>query len=233
MAAAATLASGGQGSPPCTGYHFSLGLTPARARAKGFILWTPSLFPDAGLRPRPARTLQPWTRKRSGSHPPPQLLPFNHMSRTRPLVAVVDDDQRMRTALRRLLSAANFDAEAFPSGAEFLNSLQTRQPDCVVLDMDMPQLGGLAVQDQLTQAGFRLPVVVVTGSDSAATRAHALAAGASAYLAKPVDAQTLLDAIAAAISQPPAPTGSAENSTVSRHHPKPVNYDDRQSGNNG
>jgi two-component system response regulator FixJ len=155
------------------------------------------------------------------------------MSSTRPLIAVVDDDQGMRTALRRLLSAANFDMETFPSGLDFLKSLQARQPDCVVLDMDMPQIDGLAVQERLTQAGIRLPVIVVTGRDSDATRARALAAGASAYLAKAVDGHTLLDAIAAAISQPPAPTGSAKTSAVNRHHPEPEEYDDRQPGNNG
>jgi FixJ family two-component response regulator len=154
------------------------------------------------------------------------------MSRTRPLIAVVDDDQGMRTALRRLLCAANFDAETFPFGPEFLTSLQARQPDCVVLDMDMPQLGGLALQERLTQAGIRLPVVVVTGRDSDATRLRALAAGASAYLAKPVDGHTLLDAIAAAISHPPAPASSTENPVVNRHHPEPEKYD-RQPGNNG
>jgi len=168
-----------------------------------------------------------------GSHPAPQLLPSNHMSSTRPLIAVVDDDQGMRTALRRLLCAANFDVETFPSGPEFLNSLQARQPDCVILDMDMPQLDGLAVQERLTQAGIRLPFVVVTGRDSDATRLRALAAGASAYLAKPVDGHTLLDAIAAATSQPPAPTGNPENPAVNPHHPKPVKYADRQPGHNG
>lgn len=90
------------------------------------------------LRRRRTRTWQPWTRKWSGSHPPPQLLLSNHMSSTRLPIAVVDDDQGMRTTLRRLLCMANFDAETFPSGADFLDSLQTRQPDCVVLDMDMP-----------------------------------------------------------------------------------------------
>ena len=119
------------------------------------------------------------------------------MSRTRPLIAVVDDDQGMRTALRRLLSVANFDVETFSSGLDFFKSLQARQPDCVILDMDMPHLGGLALQERLTQSAIRLPVVVVTGSDSAATRARSLAAGASAYLTKPIDGRTLLDAIAA------------------------------------
>jgi two-component system response regulator FixJ len=138
---------------------------------------------------------------------------------TQPLIAVVDDDKGMRTATGRLLRAAHFDAETFPSAAEFLESLKTHQPACVLLDLDMPQLDGFAVLSRLAQAGIRLPVIIVTASDSDASRARALAGGASAYLLKPVDGQTLLDAIAAAISQPPAPTGSTAYSADSRHHP--------------
>lgn len=65
----------------------------------------------------------------------------------------------------------------------------------------MPQLDGLAVQARLTQAGIRLPIVVVTAQDSAATRERALAGGASAYHPKPVDGETLLGAIASAIAR--------------------------------
>jgi len=97
----------------------------------------------------------------------------------------------------------------------------------------MPQLGGLAVQEPLTLAGFRLPVVVITRCDRDAIRARALAAGASTYLAKPVDQQTLLDAIAAAIHHPPAPASSADNSAATQNHPEPEEYDDRQPGNSG
>ena len=120
-----------------------------------------------------------------------------------PLIAIVDDDASMRTALRRFLRAASLDVEAFPSGAEFLESLKTHLPDCVVLDLHMPQLDGFAVLARLAEAGILLPVVVVTGQDSAANRARALAGGATAFLQKTADGQTLLDAITAAIAHPP------------------------------
>jgi two-component system response regulator FixJ len=93
--------------------------------------------------------------------------------------------------------------ETFPSGAKFLESQQTHQPDCVVLDLHMPDLDGFAVQARLMEMGIGLPVVVITGRDSAESRERALASGASAYLPKPVDGQTLLDAITTAISHPP------------------------------
>ena len=123
------------------------------------------------------------------------------MGNARPLIAVVDDDLSICVALRRLLRASNYVVETFMSGVEFLASLPTHQPDCVVLDIDMPQLDGLAVQKRLNQTSIRLPVVVLTGCDSTSIRALALAGGASAYLLKPVNAKALLDAIAAAIAQ--------------------------------
>ena len=122
------------------------------------------------------------------------------MSKPRLLIAVVDDEEAVRTALCRLLRSASHDVETFSSGAEFLESVKEHQPDCVVLDLHMPQVSGFAVQTQLAESGIRLPTVVITGYDAEATRERALAGGAAAYLRKPVDGQALLDAIAAAVS---------------------------------
>ncbi len=131
------------------------------------------------------------------------------MSNLRLLIAVVDDEESVRIALRRLLRSANLEVETFPSGAEFLESLKERQPDCVVLDLHMPRIDGFAVQARLTAANLGLPVVVITGHDAAETRERALAGGAAAYLPKPLDDQVLLGAItrAAAGARPrrPAP----------------------------
>jgi len=109
----------------------------------------------------------------------------------------------VRRALRRLLRSAGLDVETFPSGAEFLDSLKSHRPDCVVLDLHMPQISGFAVHTRLAEAGIPLPVVVITGHDSDETRERALAVGIAAYLRKPVDDQTLLDAISAAIGHAP------------------------------
>jgi len=122
------------------------------------------------------------------------------MSKTRPLIAVVDDEKPVRIALQRLLRSANLDVETFPSGVEFLESLKAHRPDCVVLDLHMPRVDGFAVQARLAEASIRLSVVIITGHDATETRERALAGGASAYLRKPVDDQTLLDAITNAIA---------------------------------
>ena len=125
------------------------------------------------------------------------------MNKRRLLIAVVDDDEAVCNALRRLLRSARFDVETFPSGADFLESVKEHQPDCVVLDLHMPQVSGFAVQARLAESGIRLPTVVITGYDADATRERALAGGAAACLRKPVDDQALLDAITKAVNENP------------------------------
>jgi FixJ family two-component response regulator len=117
------------------------------------------------------------------------------MDGSRLRVAIIDDDESVRRALRRLLRAANLDADAFASGRDFIDSLAAQVPDCVVLDVHMPGMNGLDVQLQLVRNGFRIPVVVITGHDEPQARAQCLAAGAAAYLRKPLDDVALLDAI--------------------------------------
>jgi FixJ family two-component response regulator len=115
------------------------------------------------------------------------------------LVAIVDDEESVRKALGRLVRSAGFCVETHASGADFLRSLQQRAPHCVVLDLRMPHIGGFDVQSALKQGHAQVPVIIITGDDSAETRAHAIAQGARAYLRKPVDDTMLLDAIHSAI----------------------------------
>jgi FixJ family two-component response regulator len=122
------------------------------------------------------------------------------VTKTRLLIAVVDDEEAVRIAIRRLLRSASMNAETHSSGAEFLESLKEHQPDCVVLDLHMPQVDGFAVQARLAATGSRVPVVVITGRDSPGSRERALAGGAAAYLRKPVDDQALLEAINHAVN---------------------------------
>ncbi|HKD54214.1 MAG TPA: response regulator, partial [Steroidobacteraceae bacterium] len=95
--------------------------------------------------------------------------------------------------------ASQLDVEIFGSGQEFLDSLRTRRPDCVVLDYQMPGLTGRDVQRQLAEARIRLPIIVVTAHDQPALREQCLADGAVAYIAKPLQRARLLSVIEDAI----------------------------------
>ena len=115
-------------------------------------------------------------------------------------MAVVDDEESVRRALDRLIRSAGLDVETFPSGAEFLQSLESHSPDCVVLDLHMPCVNGFEVQARLRESGSRLPVVVITGHDTDETRERVMRAGVAAYLLKPVDERVLLDTISTAVA---------------------------------
>ena len=122
------------------------------------------------------------------------------MSPLRPRVAVVDDEESVRKALQRVLRAAEMFVDTYATGADFLASVATRRPDCVLLDLHMVGWNGFEVQDVLAQANVRLPVIVLTGHDTPEGRARVLAGGAANYLLKPVDDRMLIDAIMAAIA---------------------------------
>jgi FixJ family two-component response regulator len=114
-------------------------------------------------------------------------------------VAIVDDEEPVRRALRRLFLAEGIEAEAFASGSDFLESLRSRLPDCVVMDLHLPGLDGFDLQERLAAHNPRIPVIVITGDDREGTSAQVLAAGASAYLTKPLETNTLLAAVVAAV----------------------------------
>jgi FixJ family two-component response regulator len=126
------------------------------------------------------------------------------MAKASPLLAVVDDDADVRVALSRLVSSADFAVESFASGEDFLRSVRDHEPDCVVLDLHMPDMGGFAVQAALAGSHPGMPVIVMTGHDTPESRARAVQLGAKAYLCKPIDDESLLAAIAGAIGGDPA-----------------------------
>lgn len=118
-----------------------------------------------------------------------------------PLVAVVDDEDNVRLALRRLLRSAGFDVLAYESGSEFLRHVARSLPDCVVLDIRMPGPSGFEVQATMAAQQLTIPVVVVTGNDSRESQQEAMDRGADAYLCKPVDGDALIDAVLTAIGR--------------------------------
>lgn len=115
-----------------------------------------------------------------------------------PLIALVDDEESVRRALERLLRSAGLRVAGFSSGAALLRGLHDLGPDCIVLDLLMPELSGFDVLDRLPPD---YPVVVLTGRDSPEARARAVRA--AAFLLKPCDEHTLLDAIASALPEAP------------------------------
>ena len=98
------------------------------------------------------------------------------------------------------MRSVGLSVETFASGAAFLESIETRLPDCVVLDLRMPQIDGFSVQASLARTCAALPVIILTGHDLPQDRERAMQGGASAFLRKPVLDRTLLDAISAATS---------------------------------
>ncbi|MCY0853874.1 response regulator transcription factor [Cupriavidus sp. D39] len=126
------------------------------------------------------------------------------MSKVKPFVAVVDDDQSVRRAIKRLLRSIGLASETFKTGDEFLdmfNSIPSYRPDCIVLDIQMPGLNGLEVQRRL--AGSGIPVIFITAHDETGVREQALAAGAAAYLRKPFNDEVFIKAVRMAINQTP------------------------------
>jgi len=115
-------------------------------------------------------------------------------------IAVVDDVQAVRTGLGRLLRSAGYEAAAYPSGDEFLDSLESIRPDCLILDLRMPGQDGFEVLARLVELDSDFPVVVLTSYPSPDVRRRAIEAGVSAFLEKPVDRSVLLGAIELALA---------------------------------
>ena len=115
------------------------------------------------------------------------------------LVAVVDDEHAIRKALTRLLRSANYDVESFASGPEFLKSLATRLPACLVLDIRMHGMTGFDVQTWLKEQQLALPIVFITALDDRQDLAQAMQCGATALLRKPFGDEAFLAAVHAAI----------------------------------
>jgi FixJ family two-component response regulator len=129
--------------------------------------------------------------------------------RDRYLIAIVDDEPSVCRALNRLVRSARMDAETFNSAGEFMDTGVSHEPDCLILDVQMPGMTGLELCGQLAGRKSRIPVIFITAHDAPAARETADERGAVAYLTKPVDDQLLLDAIGKAL----VGKGSAEKRT--------------------
>ena len=123
------------------------------------------------------------------------------MTAAAPLVLVVDDDPSVRKSLSRLLESADYAVEAFASAGEFLARGPHPGPCCLVLDVKMPGLTGIQLQEMLTAAGRRMSIVFVSGHADVPTSVKAMKAGAVDLLTKPVDVRDLIAAIQRAMTR--------------------------------
>ena len=115
------------------------------------------------------------------------------------LVAIVDDDDLIRSALQGLLKAVGLPSQAFASAEEFLESGQQQQTACLIADIRMPGMSGLELQARLNAEHCRIPTIFITAHGDARMRMQALRAGAVEFLAKPFDDEVLLESVRAAL----------------------------------
>ena len=129
-----------------------------------------------------------------------------------PVVYIVDDDNSMREALTLLLKTVGYTTAPFARPGDFLAKHDQNQPGCVVLDVRMPEMSGLEVQQQLNRSGSLLPVILITGHGDIPMAVQAMKDGAFDFLQKPFRDQDLIDRINAALKQ------DAENRKMVERH---------------
>jgi len=122
----------------------------------------------------------------------------------KPLVAIVDDDESIRDTTKDLLESAGLNAAAFASAEAFLTSGQLPRISCVIADMRMPGMSGLAMHEHLVASGSAIPTILITAYPNEPVRARALKAGVVAYLTKPFTDDELLGCIGSVVG-PGAP----------------------------
>jgi len=123
------------------------------------------------------------------------------MNEKNALVFIVDDDRDTRESLRNLIRSAGLSAQTFSSAQEFLAAERPKVPSCLVLDVQLPGLSGLDLQQELAKAGVRIPIIFITGYGDIPTSVRAIKAGALEFLTKPVNREDLLHAIHQAIAR--------------------------------
>jgi FixJ family two-component response regulator len=116
-------------------------------------------------------------------------------------VFVVDDDRLVLSAVARLLRSAGHKAETFASPREFLERVHSGEPGCLVVDLHTPELSGLELQEAMVRAGYRMPVIFMSGQADVRSIVKAMQGGAIDFLIKPFDQRQLLEAIDRAIAR--------------------------------
>jgi FixJ family two-component response regulator len=123
------------------------------------------------------------------------------MSADSPIVFVVDDDPSVRDSLRRLITSVGMTVEVFPTAQAFLSASRRDAPSCLILDVRLPGLSGLDLQQALAKTNETVPIIFLTGHGDIPMSVQAMKAGAVEFLTKPFRGQDLLDAIRLAIDR--------------------------------
>jgi FixJ family two-component response regulator len=116
-----------------------------------------------------------------------------------PVIHIVDDDASFRTAISRLLNVSGYQVADYESATSFLRAIHNTTPGCILLDVQMPTLGGLQLQEELAKLSHNWPIIFMTGHGDIPTSVRAIKAGAEDFLSKPVSKQTLLEVIERAL----------------------------------
>ena len=120
------------------------------------------------------------------------------MAQASPWIAIVDDDPSVLKGLARLLRARAFEVKTYTSARDFLAALPEGLPECLIVDLQMPEMTGLELHRHLTRSGVQIPTIVITAHNEAGARERCESAGAAAFLAKPLQDTSLLAAIKSA-----------------------------------
>src|SRR6516225_5072521 len=118
-----------------------------------------------------------------------------------PLVYIVDDDASVRESIKSLIEEAGWRPEAYSSAKEFLNRPRRQRPSCLILDVALPDLNGLEVQQRLSDVQAEIPIIFVTGRGDIPTSVKAMKAGAAEFLTKPFEPDELVCAIENAVER--------------------------------
>ena len=118
-----------------------------------------------------------------------------------PTIFIIDDDSSARNGLTRLVAASGMNTESFASAREFLDSENLYSPGCIILDVQMPEMTGPELQEELGKTSFGLPIIFLSGHGDVPTTATAMKKGAVDFLTKPVDGPILLDTISISLEK--------------------------------
>lgn len=119
----------------------------------------------------------------------------------KPVVFVIDDDESVCRSLRRLMKSVGIKVRTLSSAEDFLNQGCQNIPGCLILDVRMPGISGLELQEKLVKSGLIMPIIFISAHEDVSTREQALKAGAIAFLKKPFEDQILIEKVNSALSR--------------------------------